>query len=1531
IDNLDPESGSFFYEGTTLTDISGTTDPSSELELFVDKEPDSRPHYMTEADENGNFEFDDVELEGVSLAGIIGLHGELALQYDPSDSDEIYEPILPETETEKPEKRDIRLNFLIKNLAGQIRREQVSYTVGTCFSGGMNWGVQNLNQYQTPNILSPERLEQGTEIISSVFNLSYRGFGTNPKIKGVSFERACEASSMAQDERYNVSCQIIPTGQPQIKEPNEDQTLWYVRYNLNSYDEIDEYLEFPIEAGEIEDEIIFPLRVRVTYTHEIDGEEEEVIQTSCMNLAYIIDTSRIEPEDLLPDWMLDEDNLKKFNESLQDMNELIERMDTVVRYAAIGCFSGFALRLIAIISKRWSSWSEYLADRITMPENDDDDGTKCPAPGTGKAKNPLAEGDSLEKDTTQDDLTNTDLQERCPSTFNSWEFEQSMNTAYRWACDRFLCKGTPAKWTSSSDPEEVRTKIERSMACTQQEGTKGIILRRPSPDECSEHTKKSVCWIHDDAYYIYDKRAEGDEVWIKPVDESGAPIPAGAKPLKGTQQGDSIHIEEIDTKKCAELCKDKGYLKEESKCVVPEEAAEMVTDRKQPDNEIITTAKECLDKDEYCLCQGRGDKKTFNPPQDTMEGVASGQDIDEDLDLWDYRYNKLGYYYNKYKYYSGRDRSACFGANNLISPGDAYLSPSDTVPAFQCVCTTQIRNRLVLLRNVLEGIYNCLNQIRVTGETTAGICKELFTQYICDWTYRLITTFMKGCTPWKGTGKDSSIGDALQAGTQAIYGGISEATNDLMGDYDSAAMRDFLGVGEGAIARKICLGSLTGDWGWDLEGFMDAAYSTPFATSARAFPADREYLTWNPDNSLSTYEYRTAWMLAPGCEIESYTVSLACITDHELFNYDGASCEQLSNNPNAALAGCDCITASGSKIDQGKAGPSKIIHTSRSISQGVFEDGNVHVIDEHLYRYDNVKITLYLANEADSEKCIPEENRLGARAGVFYSPISDATTQDILACRWDVISGEFRCDQGGLLWEQRGRAYFSNIRCEEGGDEIDCEDKTFYLGDELEIESIPVFVQSQDQCLYYQLKNGHGHVIKEGVDLPSVKPDEVDPNSVWKENERRLHFGTIQEEDFTSTNAQLDPHPSGSGVINVRTTRNVNYGATYYMWFKNVQNDGRGEYSLNRGSSWGSFDPDTIIDVGGVLVKFNRPQVPSNSMCGGTSNCREYTLKILQPSYTISDAIWNLRLELRYMPESGDCTQSLEQDLISYQGEAQKKDLKLKVAAKTQLQSGLCAWGGQNIIEHKNTQPCDCDSDGNLNEAEDCDGTSKFYCYGEGTGKSNGKCYATPRCFTGDTENKNVCDCDWDGNVNDDTECYRVDNNNGGYCVNNACTRTIPTSTTPAATPPATTQPSTLPDGTIIAVKNTISYFTSQIIDNYPAGATLKADPVGHIYIKQGNVWFANQGTTAPLSTQNLLDEIRADVEATSPFEITQNKIYKWKLAWFEKAAIGTQVKAAGKVYTKKEANFWSDPEAGDIASLGHSVVIRRIKVTFST
>ncbi|MBW2978201.1 hypothetical protein KY331_05115 [Candidatus Woesearchaeota archaeon] len=1430
IENLTPSSGSFFYETDTQTDIEGATEPFAKIELYLEtREVDPITGNVTtkreklastNADENGNFKLDDVDLVGTTIIPgflTVGGTGTQPTQVPPGLEEALPQPQRPQEE--------ISLNLVLVAIdrMGLSTELSLNYRIGTCYSGEASWNVINMIEYQSPTSMSPERLEEGTEIMSFILNISYQGLGKEPIIRDVRFERACEAESMQDDNLYKYSCKILPHS-PTIKKPNDAKTLWYIRYNLKKLEGLNDFSDDLWE--DLTKQFKFPLKVKVEYTHKIlnpnTGKYEEIrdFQTKCMDIAMHVDTSRIDPRDVLPDWLLD-DGAEFLNETITNLDKAIEALDEVMKYIGGACAIMFGVRLITTIHRRWVANFEHIEDQIISktPGATMTKPAPCPKVGTSdfkklfeeeikkitqeKAEDIAKEGfekvaekemptgilsllqqqntDALKKkyekqlkELKQNDLPTNFTKENtlseiynlftlCPKTYAAWKKEASVYNSYRWICDRFLCRSSPAEWTGNATFETIRLKIQKAAGCSEITSTQGIILRSFPAENCKfKGGPYPECWVYKGAVYAHDTGA-GDDATLKRVGGVSSSIPPGDTPetLKVTTSGKNVFLKKEKTKKCKDLCVKKKY--QDGKCLTSFELKQELQKKGTTDRvfSALQQDADCPKEGPICYCLDR--QGTIKEPPTDEKG-------------WSYRYQRLGYYYDPYKYYEGRDKPACFGQDSWLNKDEPYLNTGDAWPAFQCVCVPQIRNRLVAAKNFISGLVNCLQQIKTTGMADTGFCKEVFTQYICKWIYRGITRLTNGCTPWSGAGKSPELGNKLRGGADAIFGGVQEATDALLDDYNNAALRNYIGVGEGAIAEKVCLGALTGDWGFNLEGFIDAAYSQPMHSSVNAWPADREYLTWDPDTEEATYEYRVAWMITPGCDIDRYTVSLSCVSDYELYNYDGVACEraksQNADENDNSPSGCDCTSDAYvgiSRVNQEAPGPSRVIYTGRGLKQSSYESRSVHTVQTGLQRYDNVKITLYINNPTVASQCIPPGHLVGKRMGVFYAPISDATTYDIVACRFDQTQGYFRCDQGRLLWNLRGRAYFGNVKC----NNVHCDEQVYYVEDTIKLNPFEVFVQGQKQCLFMQLYNKKGEKLleREGrfIDL---KPAEDDPTRtilVQGLNELDVLGGgrTITKSDFAKTPATWTVDPTSGSYAKLIQEGTVTNRETVSIYVQDTSEkpDQKGDKYLHEGTTewqtWGKNAPVPIGNQGMIFEFTQQPMVPEKSTCTINDEkitpCREYKFTITEPRIISTDKPedWRLQLELRHAPgnrSQGSCSESRSQDIITYQNNPQRKSITLKVKPWTKAEDIACRQGGL----YKNLEaPCDCDGDGDIDE-EDCDATTKFYC-------DEDECFTYPRCFAPNKLNLKDCDCDWDGKLDDnctkkyckeDKKCY---------------------------------------------------------------------------------------------------------------------------------------------------------------------------------
>ena len=542
---------------------------------------------------------------------------------------------------------------------------------------------------------------------------------------------------------------------------------------------------------------------------------------------------------------------------------------------------------------------------------------------------------------------------------------------------------------------------------------------------------------------------------------------------------------------------------------------------------------------------------------------------------------------------------------------------------------------------------------------------------------------------------------------------------------------------------------------------MDAAYSAPFHTSAAAWPADREYLTWNPDNQMATYEYKTAWMIAPGCKIDSYTVDLACVTDYEINNFDGVSCarDKIGQGDDALSDGCDCSAMyANSKTDQSKPGPTSVVYNGRFLAQGQFEDKSMHTVREAPYRYDHVKIRLNVNNPKLAEECFTKESMINQRTAIFYSPISDATITDIMACRFDQSTGTFVCDQGKLLWDLRGRASFGKI---------DYEDEIF-MGDSVRVEKIPITIQGKKQCIYAELRNSYQEVIAQ--EFKPYFPNKDDPSKAELVEEIDLmilnritaeHFGKFADRVIVSSAATAADY--GAHQTRIQKEDGLIQTGTYNVYFKDEVDDNYDygtHIKIGDDGVWEELQPQIYhVPENGMAFTFQRPKVPAASKCAGeASPCKKYIFRITkgQPRTVDKAQQWTLHLELRHAPgesNQGSCADSTDRDMITSQGRNMEENLKITAHPYTREQRQICRY--RSGLKANKEGECDCDADGT---SGDCTGDTdedgyikddeKAYCYSKAGAYS---CHTYPKCFTGAISNTKDCDC----NMNDilDDEC----------------------------------------------------------------------------------------------------------------------------------------------------------------------------------
>ena len=197
-----------------------------------------------------------------------------------------------------------------------------------------------------------------------------------------------------------------------------------------------------------------------------------------------------------------------------------------------------------------------------------------------------------------------------------------------------------------------------------------------------------------------------------------------------------------------------------------------------------------------CINSQKSSFLGYYQPEDVEDKEGNFGNTQLENMAWSYRYSKINYKekeYNENRYIEGRDQMACFGQNHWLYDGLGkvegtgnllVLDPfKDTIAAFQCVAISQIRNRLILVQNMMSALQNCLYSIRLTGEADTGVCKELFTQYVCSFIWKIITWLRDGCLPF-GSGIDFSKSEnkvirAISVGMDGIWESGEDSQQEL--------------------------------------------------------------------------------------------------------------------------------------------------------------------------------------------------------------------------------------------------------------------------------------------------------------------------------------------------------------------------------------------------------------------------------------------------------------------------------------------------------------------------------------------------------------------------------------------------------------------------------------------------------------------------------------------------------------------------------------------------------------------------------
>ncbi len=1008
------------------------------------------------------------------------------------------------------------------------------------------------------------------------FDAEKNAYEQGYRIIDVRFQPACTKANAEKDD-YSAGCRLIPSGSLNAQSVKPDKTMYYLSTKLlraSDFSEIDEDFWKDFEKRQLK----IPLKILVTY-QEREGNNawsKSKTQVDCKDLGYFVDVP-IESSALVPDFLANE-GMAAVNYTIHQIERINSILEPVVFWTGVSCYSSWLTRAVfkvrRVVVSLYEPWTSRKKDDKCPTGNgqldlylDSTIAAWKKLIGNPNANLPV-------------NFELKSLSKKCPDTAAAWESEQKLDTLYKAVCDRFFCRAVPARWTEDKDEAEVQKVILEQQQCvasslcrylTPVENCQTILEKNPQASELLRIKKEQkessfTCWRDAEGTFFY-RCTENDPnpscakdvtkldnrgIWrLNPVLNPGQ-TKSKVLALKGDLNGPACVAEE---KSCKNVCKAKsgfravsdGYRLDEKSgayltgggCYKEEKSLSGLKLRssvgKKVDASTFTAGytKDCFVEentgDKYqCACE-----KQDVPLKKSKSVRVALKKENEVVEEWSYRQSSIyresgrnkGTYYPEWRYYGGRDFTAAFGLDHISDfVGDkkiARINPRDYVPAWQTMCLPRIQDQLTLLQNGLIQFRNCILAAKNSAIQDAGSCKTFFTNTVCSWIYSGISLLTNQCSPVTFDDvpelKDPTDGDATQlfkALRQGIPEGLKGSTSDLKDDYGAVAEQQFR-VGSEGFTQSMCLFALGYDFPSNFDFLTDSAYGRPMKTSVLPLIANREFTSFDPIQGLPQFTYNLGMDIIPGCRLRGYRTSLKCIGVEDLGNKGiDQSCDGQ---------GCDCLKASNQNTPfQGDK--EKIIQSGSKFGSLTrlqpydIPYKNPLQISSH-FRYDHVKLELFLESGQDPKECF-DEGYQTAQGGLFYFPLSHKAGKEFAQCQVDFATGRYLCPELSTLF-QGGQSYLEHpfLRCynKETEEFVDCKTPNlFVLNNEIVVKPY-VRIGNDKACLKVTdnkgknkqivlLGEGYTGTVAPSLSLGRVTPDMISGGKV----------GTIVRRDTVS-------------------------------------------------------------------------------------------------------------------------------------------------------------------------------------------------------------------------------------------------------------------------------------------------------------------------------------------------------------------------------------------------------------------------------
>ena len=1144
------------------------------------------------------------------------------------------------------------------------------------------------------------------------------------------FEKAC-TQTMSESDDYSLGCKLLPNN---LQATGNDQgTAYYVTADLMPAKEFvkrDDNLWDDFQKRQLK----MPMRILINYNErQADGTWAPKTEFFCQDLGYFVDVP-IKSSELVPDFLVD-DVVPILNSTIVALESIKPYMDIALKVTGIGCIGSFLSKMVVRVVRIFITYFEPTTSKLSGG----DCGKEGNNPKQLLMRETIDHWKELEGSIHPDKRSanfpvNLDsmpaLEDVCPQTAAAWEFEAFVDQLYRGTCDRFFCRDVPAAWTSQATYQQVKNKIDEQAQCSSTangqplqviENCNEWVKKNGRPGEAELVNPTNTCYINEGTTYVVSEAQPNvkQNIWVlepvKGISKIGE-IPKGNLLAYKPPESDNFLVApEID---CQDMCeRSPGYTATEDGWFSPlttgastkkscyketTEEGNIVLKGSTP-NAVLTEGKysagytkDCFidsaTAEKYrCVCKSNNEGIQPLAKGNARTALRKAAEVEE---KWSYQQATLyretggqyGTYYPEWRYYGGRDFWGAFGLNygldNFNDNNDidkmttTRVNPREqTWSTFQTLCIRGINARIEMLKSILVSLRNCIIQAKTEGFVDAGLCKTIFTQYVCGLIYEGITALTSECSPlsMKNIGvnldPDNLAAEALKSGFKAIPEAMSSSIEEVQSDYQDASLNQLFASGTQGFAESICLSAFGYEFPMGMDFIMDAANSFPSSTAVLFPIAARELSTYDPLRGTATYNYELGGTILPGCNLRGYRTYLKCIGPEDA-KYPGIRQD----------GDCYAVSNFNTPFEGERTYPIKDGTSSKAIPRNQMLDLPIpspQKISSN-FRYDHVVIELMLAQGESAETCFDEGYRNGNN-GIYYFPIREVDTPPTIECHVDAASGRFICPEIKGLFNS-GKTYFENpfLRCYDSAtdDYVKCNTPNMFVQEENDRVVIKpyLYLGGEGACLRITNQRRNEEITTGPIPLPSgingpfslpIDLGEITPTMLQGTGASTLSLRT-----GSSTGCE---HPTPDGLPDSTQARQHRL-----LEFKYLFNTGTNEYELTVPSGvilQASSATDCSIDSSSrKLLCSTTPGTTSSSeltrdkinslvfsidgfnfhnVLGTAGNAAEAsgqcTFEIIPGTSTTTSGGLSLKLELLKMPEAG-CLRATELFPNSAQG-----------------------------------------------------------------------------------------------------------------------------------------------------------------------------------------------------------------------------------------------------------------------------------------